>query len=196
MLNVYLLNDHSSLTGKQFNEFVELFFQNKWLPLYYWKIGQTRDQNTSFVPCFVLSYSAFFWATLYANYFSIEETFLHDEDAYEQAVLGTKERGDLFRFSYILDDLDYTTFQEKMLRYFHQILVKRRKFVRLVPYVITGVISCDHQDKSYLRHLEVNPLTASLTVLPIPYFYFYTFLLDQTALWKTVLMELAMYHKD
>jgi hypothetical protein len=46
-----------------------------------------------------------------------------------------------------------------------------------------------------LRHLEINSKIHSFTVLPIPYTYFYSFLLDQTFLWKSVLIELQLYYR-
>lgn len=48
----------------------------------------------------------------------------------------------------------------------------------------------------YLRHLEVNFFAQSFLLLPIPYTYFYSFLLDQTFLWKTLIIELhAAYRR-
>ena len=46
------------------------------------------------------------------------------------------------------------------------------------------------KNQSYLRHLEINSRLYSGLLLPIPYMYFYSFLLDQTYLWKTLLMEI------
>jgi hypothetical protein len=47
----------------------------------------------------------------------------------------------------------------------------------------------------YLRHFELNFFISSFIVLPIPYLYFYSFLLDQTFLWKNLLIELQNWHK-
>jgi hypothetical protein len=48
---------------------------------------------------------------------------------------------------------------------------------------------------SMLRHLEINKLVHGFTVLPIPYIYFYSFLLDQTFLWKSILIEMQLYYR-
>lgn len=47
------------------------------------------------------------------------------------------------------------------------------------------------QSTPYLRHIEMNTAIWAFTVLPIPYFFFYSFLLDQKKFWKNMLIELT-----